>query len=133
MDLRDSDAALLAKSGRRAEAERLARPQKAVLDPIQRAMGLPSPVWENQDSSKLTDGQCSVFGGSGRCPAAAAYHVWIGCAVGEHLDCSDVCEPHGTQMAGSDGVYYCRRCWDALCVISQARVIKVERMDDGTA
>ena len=133
-DPRDSDAALLANSGRRAQAEELTSVRRAPLDPLQELMGCPAPVWENQDSSKLEDGGCVIFSGSSRCPDKAAYAVWIGCQVGEHLDKSGVCAGHALYIrAREETVYHCRRCWDATGSISKARVIKIERINDDDA
>jgi len=130
MDLRDSDAALLGKSGRAAEAAELARPQRAAVDQLQAAMGCPAPVWENQDSSKLTDGGCLIFNGSTRCGRTASAWAWIGCTIGEHLDKSGVCEAHAAMLGRDRSEYNCRRCWDATGQVSKARVIKIEDMDD---
>jgi hypothetical protein len=129
-DIRDSDAALLAKSGRAAEAAALAAVEKQELDPLQRIMGLPAPVWENVYDHKLTDGRCSVFSGSSRCPGIATHRAWIGCTVGEHLDKSDVCAAHEQMLGRDHASYHCRRCWDATGAISIARVIKTEAIDD---
>jgi hypothetical protein len=124
----DRDEALLATTSRRAQALELARPARQVQDPLQQLMGLPAPVWENQDSSKLTDGRCVIFSGSARCPRTAVSWAWIGCTAGEHLDKSDVCENHALMLAKDTTTYHCRRCWDAAGTISTARVIKIEEM-----
>jgi hypothetical protein len=130
-DLRDSDAALLAKSGRMAEAAALARPVRRELDPLQKMMGLPSPVWENAATSKLTDDHCVIFNGDRRCPGLATHLAWIGCTVGEHLDKSSVCAAHAGMLGRNQTVYRCRRCWDAVRAVSDARIIKIEAIDDG--
>ncbi len=127
-DPRDIDEKLLATTGRRAQALALASPDRQALDPLQQLIGLPSPVWENQDSSRLTDGQCSVFTGASRCPAAAVSMAWIGCTVGEHLDKSSVCEKHALMLGRDRSEYHCRRCWDAMNIISKAKVIRIEEI-----
>jgi hypothetical protein len=132
--LDDSDEKLLASSGRHAQALELARPARPVTDQLQRMMGLPAPVWENQERSKVTDGRCIVFSGAARCTGIASHSAWIGCTVGEHLDKSDVCEVHASQLLATmdterESKYSCRRCWDAVGVISKARVIRIERID----
>lgn len=129
-DPRDTDAVLLRSSGRKAEAAALAVRNKVRLDPLQEMMGLPAPVWENQPDSKVTDGQCVIFSGPVRCRGDASHRVWIGCTTGEHLDYSDVCGAHALHLEAWKGHYNCRRCWDALNVISKAQVIKIERIDD---
>lgn len=126
----EADEALLAGSGRAAEARALARPQRAPLDPLQALMGPPAPVWENQDESRLADGRCSIFNGSRRCPHPVTDLAWIGCSVGEHLDKSGVCQAHAEMLGKDTTTYYCRRCWDAVRAISAARVIKIERITD---
>ena len=129
-DPRDSDAALLANSGRRAQALELARPAKKAADPLQQLMGCPAPVWENQERSKLTDGGCVIFSGSTRCKSAASHKVWIGCTIGEHLDHSSVCESHAAMLGRDTTSYHCRRCFDATGQVSKARVIRIERLDN---
>lgn len=126
-DPRDSDAALLAKSGRRAEAELLARPVRHAVDPLQEMMGCPPPVWLNDNGDKAPDGRCVVYSGPNRCTAGATHWAWIGCTLGEHLDKSAVCGPHGEAMAGYPTLH-CKRCWDALRAVSDATIIKIERI-----
>jgi hypothetical protein len=128
-DPRDSDDALLASSGRRAQALDLVRPRRAQ-DPLQQLMGCPAPVWENQERSKLADGRCVIFSGTARCKAGASHTAWIGCTIGEHLDHSDVCEAHAAMLGKDTTSYHCRRCFDATGEVSKAKVIKVERIDD---
>lgn len=135
-DPRDSDAALLEKSGRARESAGLTTISKKTTDPLQAMMGCPAPVWENQDSSKLSDGGCVIFNGARRCGKAATHAAWIGCTVGEHLDRSDVCEAHAAMLGRDTTSYSCRRCWDAVGEVSKAKVIKVEAInddDEGTA
>lgn len=127
-DPRDSDAALLRKSGRRAEAELLARPVRRAVDPIQEMMGCPTPVWLNGSGDKLRDGRCAGFSGTTRCSATATHTVWIGCTVGEHLDKSEVCEGHAAAMPNLPTLH-CKRCWDVLREVSDATIIKIERID----
>lgn len=129
-DLRDADAQLLKTAGRRADAAALAQRSRTPLDPLQAAMGIPYPVWENATASKLPDGRCVLFSGQARCAATATHWAWIGCTIGEHLDKSGVCERHAEQMTGYP-VLHCRRCWEATGEISDARVIKIERIEDG--
>jgi hypothetical protein len=128
-DPRDTDDALLALPGRKAQALELARPRR-VSDPLQELMGCPAPVWENQDSSKLTDGGCTMFSGPDRCKVTATHKAWIGCTIGEHLDASDVCPAHAAHLDRWKGAYHCRRCWDATGQVSKAKVIRIERLDD---
>lgn len=128
-DPRDTDAALLAQSGRRAEAARLARPRKRELDPVQELIGLPPPVWLNDAGSKQPDGRCVLYSGEYRCPHPATHWVWIGCTLGEHLDKSATCGKHAENIRNYP-VLHCKRCWDALREISDALIIKIELMDD---
>jgi hypothetical protein len=128
-DQRSADEALLRQSGRAAEAAALARPQKRALDPVQAMMGLPPPVWMNDTGNKAPDGRCVLYSGSSRCQATATHRAWIGCTTGEHLDRSDVCAPHAAQMPDLPTLH-CKRCWDAMSIISDARIIKIEEIGD---
>lgn len=127
-DPRDSDAALLEKSGRRAEAEALARPQRRQLDPLQEMMGLPPPIWLNTAEQKKPDGICVLYSGPNRCRAKATHWAWIGCTLGEHIDKSAVCKQHSEVMAGYPTLH-CMRCWEALREVSDAKIIKIEEME----
>lgn len=129
-DPRDEDSQLLTSTGRRAEAEQLAARTPMQLDPIQALMGPPAPVWENQETSKQRDGRCVVYHGATRCSSGVHSRVWIGCTTGEHLDYSELCEPHAAQLETGGTSFSCRRCWDALNIISRATVIRIERIDD---
>lgn len=129
-DPRDADAALLATSGRRAQATELARVRRGPVDPIQAAMGCPPPIWLNQPGAKEPDGRCVLFSGPNRCPHPATHRVWIGCTVGEHLDKSDVCARHAHDVPNTLPQLNCGRCWDALGQVVKAQVIKVEAIND---
>jgi hypothetical protein len=131
-DRRDADTALLARSGRAAEAAALARPERPPADPIQELLGCPSPVWENAEGSKLADGICVLFSGANRCRAGATHRAWIGCTSGEHLDKSEVCERHSREMLKLPRLH-CKRCWNALRVVSDATIIKIEAINDDDA
>lgn len=114
-------------SGRAADAARLAQRERAPADPLQAMMGCPPPVWMNRDTQKRGDGRCVRYTGSGaRCSARATHLVWIGCTTGEHLDKSAMCGPHAEALAHWKALH-CLRCWDALGIISDARVIKIEQ------
>lgn len=111
-------------SQRHADALALAKREPRQLDMFQRLVGCPPPVWLNRDERKLPDGKCVMIIGS-RCGRPAPFVVWIGCTTGEHLDHSHMCEAHMTQVASWKALH-CQRCWDALGIVSDAKVIKVE-------
>lgn len=111
--------------GRSADAARLAKRQPRQLDMIQRIMGLPAPQWLNNDDRKEPDGRCVMFSGAQRCGRAAEHLVWIGCTVGEHLDKSSMCAEHAGRMDASV-ILHCQRCWEALAIVSDARIIRIE-------
>lgn len=115
-------------NGRRADAQALARRVKAPADPLQNLFGCPPPVWMNRDDQKRPDGRCARYQGVTRCTAPAVQRTWIGCTAGEHLDRSDLCETHAI-LVGNLKVLHCQRCWDALGIISDARVIKTEPIE----
>ena len=125
----DADEALLARSGRAAQAAELARPVRRKIDPLQEAMGLPNPVWLNAIENKTPDGRCVLYSGPNRCSATATHWAWIGCTVGEHLDKSGVCERHAEAMSKYPTLH-CERCWNAVREISDARIIKIEAIND---
>jgi hypothetical protein len=111
--------------GRRGDAERLAERHPRKLDMMEKMFGLPAPQWLNRDDNKHPDGRCVMFSGAARCGREATHLVWIGCTVGEHLDKSSMCEEHAGRMDASV-VLHCQRCWEALAIVSDARIIKVE-------
>lgn len=124
-----SDEKLLASSGRRAKALELASPRKRAADPLQAMMGCPAPVWLNEQPNKHPDGICVLFSGTTRCSASASHWAWIGCTIGEHLDKSGVCGKHAEAM-GRYPALHCERCWNATGEVSDAKIIRIERIDD---
>lgn len=115
---------------RDAVARALARRERAPGDFLQQMMGCPPPVWMNRETDKRPDGQCTWFAGVSRCADKAAYWTWIGCTVGEHLDKSGMCEVHALQAERWTAVLHCLRCYDALGIISDARVVKTEKLEE---
>ena len=112
--------------GRKADALRLAERHPRPLDPLQRIMGLPAPQWLNNDDGRRPDGLCVMMPGLLRCAKPATHQVWIGCTTGEHLDKSSMCEAHALDISQWKAVLHCQRCWDALAIVSDARIIRIE-------
>lgn len=129
-----ADEALLSRSARAAEAAELAAVRRGPVDPIQEMIGCPPPIWLNDlsETGRSHDGICVVFGGAERCRAAITHWAWIGCTVGEHLDRSGVCELHSRRMVQLPTLH-CKRCWNALRVVSDATIIKIEEINDDDA
>jgi hypothetical protein len=113
-------------------ARTLAKRDRAPADMLQMIVGCPPPVWMNRETDKRPDGQCTWFDGTLRCPQRATHLAWIGCTVGEHLDKSGVCATHVMHMARWKAELHCLRCYDALGIISDARVIKTEKMEESS-
>jgi hypothetical protein len=128
----EADERLLASAGRAAEAAALAARNPVQLDPLQQMMGLPGPVWLNASGERLPDGVCVFISGTARCQHKATHWAWIGCTVGEHLDKSGLCERHARDVLGYPALH-CQRCWNAMRIISDARFIRIEEMDDDDA